>query len=133
MATSARGEPAAPEPEREQKLEALVVLKAQDVLCAHMDTPGSSVSSTGLSAGVCTAKLAGEHLHLHLPSPSSPLWHIPTGTCFGTSTPAQMAFPSLELLVSNQICTSDSAFPVQLMFSPTRGIISRLSQTKAKE
>lgn len=123
MATSARGEPAAPEPEREQKLDALAGLKAQDVLCAHTDIPGSSVSSTGLSAGVCTAKLAGEHLQL--PSPSSLLLHTPMGSFFGTSTPAQMAFPSLESLVSNQICTSDSAFPVQLMCSPTRRIISR--------
>lgn len=118
MATSARGEPAAPEPEREQKLEALAELKAQDVLCAHTDIPGNSVSSTGLSAGVCTAKLAGEHLHLQLPSPSSPLWHSPMGSCFGTSTPAQMAFPSPESLVSNWICTSDSlSFPCAAVFS----------------
>lgn len=40
MATSARGKPAAPEPEREQKLEALAELKAQDILCAHMDITG---------------------------------------------------------------------------------------------
>lgn len=79
MATSARGKPAAPEPEKEQKPEALAELKAQDVLGAHMDIPGSSVSSTGLRAGVSTAKLPEEHLHL--PSPSSPL--SPMGSCFG--------------------------------------------------
>lgn len=81
MATSARGRPAAPEPEREQKPEALAELKAQDVLCAQADIPGSSVSSTGLRAGVSIAKPPEEHLHLHLPSPSSTL--SPMGSCFG--------------------------------------------------
>lgn len=49
------------------------------------------------------------------------------GELFWDFHSAQMAFPSLESLVSNHICTSDSAFPVQPMFSPTRAIISRLS------
>lgn len=91
MAASARGKPAAPEPEREQKAGALAELKAQDVLCAHMDIPGSSVSSTGLRAEISTAELPGEHLHLQLPSPSSPL--SPKGSCFGILLLHKWLFP----------------------------------------
>lgn len=114
QATSARGKPAAPERERKQKPEALAELKAQDVLCAHTDVPGSSVSSTGLRAGISTAELPGEHLH-----PSASFSQLPSQSqeeLFWDSTPAQMAFPSLESLVNNQICINDSAFPVQLCF-----------------